>query len=175
MSKVEELYAVLLKSGRGYKEEKDESQLQPVTVHKGTLLVYLDSLTVKRIREKCTEGLMNYKVADRCEDPQSGAFLFATGSSILHITTLHRDFLLGVKQAHCRMELLKRLQWVQSLRLGSDVYVTIATIPTPVRGIIRYIGALPGEEGRKFGIELMVCMYVCMCIIVYVVTIYVCS
>lgn len=167
MSKAEELYAVLLKTGRGYKEEKDEGQLKPVTVCKGTLLVYLDSLSVKKIQEKYTVGLMNYKVADRCENPQSGALLFATGSSISHITAMHRDFLLGVKQTYFRMELLKSLQWVQSLRLGSDVYVTITTIPTPVRGIIRYIGDLPGEEGRKFGIELMVCMYICMYIIIH--------
>ena len=158
MSKAEELYAVLLKSGRGFKEEKGERQFKPVTVHKGTLLVYLDSLAVKRIQEKYN-CLMNYKVADGYEIFESEVFLFVTGSSISHITTLHRDFLFGVKQTHCRMELLKSLQWVQSLRLGSDVYVTIATIPTPVRGIIRYIGELPGEEGTKFGIEMMVRMY----------------
>ena len=160
MSKVEQLYAVLLKSGHGHKEEiKDGGQLKAVAVHKGSLLVYLDSLTVKRIQEKYGR-LMNYEVADRCDSNQSKVFLFATGSSsILNITALQRDFLLGVKQTRCRMEVLERLQWVESLAVGCEVYVTIATIPAPVKGIIRYIGKLPSEEGRKCGIELMVLMH----------------
>ena len=159
MSKTKELYALLLKSSHGYKEEaKGRNQLKAVAVHKGSLLIYLDSLTVNRVQEK-HDRLVNYKVADRCDNPQSEAFLFADESTILCITTLQRDFLLGIKQTHYRMEVLERLQWVESLAVGSDVYVTIATIPTPVRGMIRYIGGLSGEEGRKFGIELRVRMY----------------
>ena len=163
MSKVEQLYAVLMKSGHGYqKEAKDGTQLKPVAIHKGTLLVYLDSLTTNKIQEKY-DRLVNYKVADRCDNSQSEAFLFAVTESLLHITTSQRDFLLGIKQTHYRMEVLERLQWVDSLIVGSNVYVTIATIPAPVKGTIRYIGKLPGEEGRKFGIELMVCICVRMC------------
>ena len=159
MSKVEQLYAVLLKSAHGYKQEiiDGADQLKPIAVHKGSLLVYLDSLIINSIQEKHNR-LVNYKLADRCDVQQSEVFLFVAGS-ILHINALQRDYLLGVKQTHYRMEVLERLQWVQSLTVGSDVYVTIATIPTPVRGIIQYIGELPGEEGRKFGIELMVSMY----------------
>ena len=93
------------------------------------------------------------------DNPQSKAFLFVTESSILHITMLQRDFLLAVKEAHRRMEVLEQLQWIESLTVNYNVYVTIATIPTAVKGIIRYIGELPAEEGRKFGIELMVCTY----------------
>ena len=158
MSKVEQLYAVLLKSGHGYKQEMIDgtNQLKSVAVHKGSLLVYLDSLTVNRMQENY-DRLVNYKLADRCDVHQSEIVLFVTGSSILHINTLQRDYLLGVKQTHYRMEVLERLHWIESLTVRSDVYVTIATIPTPVKGIIRYIGELPGEEGRKFGIELMVC------------------
>ena len=160
MSKAQSSYAVLLKSGRGYREEvtKDGSQLRPVAALKGTLWIYLDSFTTTRIQKKfgC---LVNYKLADRSETHQSEVFLFNTGSDILLITTLQRDFLLGVKQPHCRMELLeRRLRWVESLIVGSKVFVTIATIPVPVMGVIRYIGALLGEEGRKFGIEIMVCI-----------------
>ena len=101
---------------------------------------------------------MNYKLADRRDDHQSEVFLFVTGSSVLHITSSQRDYLLGVKQTHYRMEVLERLRWTESLTVGSEVYVTITTIPAPVKGIIRYIGELPGEEGRKFGIEIMVCI-----------------
>ena len=160
MNKTKQLYAVLLKSSHGHKEEgKCRNQLKAVAVHKGSLLIHLDSATINRIQEK-HDRQVNHKVADRCDNPQSEAFLYAAESSILHITTLQRDFLLGVKQTHYRMEVLERLQWVESLTVGSDVYVTIATIPTPVKGIIRYIGGLSGEEGRKFGVELRVCTYI---------------
>ena len=106
---------------------------------------------------------MNYKVADRCDNQQSEAVLFViVSSSILHITMLQRDFLLGVKQTHYRMEVLeRRLQWVELLTVGCEVYVTIATIPVPVKGIVRYIGKLSGEEGKQFGIEIMVWTVLC--------------
>ena len=159
MSKPQSPYAVLLKSGRGYKEEitNNGSQLRTVAAHKGTLLICLNSEMTTRLQRKfgCH---VNYKFADRCDIHQTDVFLFDNGSNVLCIATLQRDFLLGVKQAHCRMELLKRLEWVESLEVGSEVYVTIATIPAPVRGIIQYIGGLTGEEGRKFGIEILVCM-----------------
>ena len=174
MNKAEETFAILVKSDRGYKKEtKHGIQFESVTVHKGTLLVFLDSSTVKKIQEKYRCAI-NYKVADRCEICQSEVFLLATGDSILRITKLQREFLLGVRQLISRMELLKRLQWVESLTVGTDIYVTIATIPTPVKGIIRYIGELPGEEGRKFGIEMMVCTHVvpsCVCMYLLVVKI----
>ena len=116
--------------------------------------MYLDPLTVSRIKKKYNR-LVNYKVvADSCR--QSEHFLFVAGSSIFYITTLQKDFLLGVNHLHSRIEVLQRLEWVESLTVGSEVYVTINTIPVPVRGIIRYIGGLTGEEGRKFGVELMV-------------------
>ena len=155
MSKAGQIYAVLLKSCHGYKEERNK--LKPIGVHKGTLLVYLNPLTVNRIQEKYDRPV-NYKVADRRDNQQSEAVLFvADSSSILHITMLQREFLLAVKQTHYRMEVLERkLQWVELLTVGSEVYVTIATIPAPVRGIVRYIGKLSDEEGKQFGIEIMV-------------------
>ena len=158
MSKAKQLYGVLLKSAVGYKKvAKDGDQLKPVPVHKGSLLVYLDSMIANEIQNK-HDRLVNYKLADRCDIQRFEVVLFDSGSSILHINSMQREFLLGVRQTHYRMEVLDKLQWVESLTVGSEVYVTIATIPTPVRGIIRYIGVLHGEEGRKFGIELMVRM-----------------
>jgi len=47
---------------------------------------------------------------------------------------------------------------VDKLKIKSYVYVTIPTIPTPMKGIIHHIGPLKGEAGTKFGIELQVCV-----------------
>ena len=159
MSEPESPFAVLVKSTQGYIEIKDKSHLKHVLVHKGSLLIRLDSLIINEAQGKHGRPV-NYKVSDSHDNLQSEAFLFAEEASISCITTTQRDFLLGIKQTHYRMEVLDRLQWVESLTVGSEVYVTIATIPTPVKGIVRYIGGLNGEEGRKFGIEMMVCMHV---------------
>ena len=164
MSKAQSSYAVLLKTGRGHREEltKDGSQLRPVLTDKGTLLVNLDSLTATRIQKKF--GLVvNYKLADRREIHHCEVFLFDNGSNVLFITAIQRDLLLGVKQQLYWMEVLGRLQWVELLTVGSEAYVTIATIPAPVKGIVRYIGNLSGEEGRQFGIEIMVWLLDSIC------------
>ena len=63
MSKVEQLYAVSLNSAHGYTKTKDGNQLKSVPVLKGSLLVYLDSLTASRIKEK-NDRVVNYKLAD---------------------------------------------------------------------------------------------------------------
>ena len=164
MSQLESPYAIVLKSTQGYIEINDKSHLKHILVHQGSLLIRLDSLTVNKAQEKHGRSV-NYKVSDRHDNLQSEAFLFVEEASILHIATAQRDFLLGIKHTHCRMEVLDKLEWVESLTVGSKIYVTIASITAPVKGIVRYIGGLPGEEGRKFGIEMMVCvavMYICV-------------
>ena len=155
MSEVESACVVLLKDGHGYKEEiKDE--LTPVVMHQGSLLAYLDSLVTNRIKEKY-DCIVNYRLADACYD--SEVFFFATDSSILYITSRQRDLLLGIEDLQHRVQALDKLEWVESLTVGCEVCVTIDDTTAPVRGIIRYIGELPGEEGRNFGVELLVRSY----------------
>ena len=135
MSKVELSYAVLMKHSLGYKEERsDKKQLfKPVAIIEGSLLVYLNPLTVKRIQEKYN-CLVNHKVVNSC--CQSEYFLFVTGSSVFYITTLQKDLLLGVEHLHSRIGVLQGLEWIESLKVDSEVYVTINTIPALVRGAI---------------------------------------
>ena len=61
-----------------------------------------------------------------------------------------------MKNSYDRHKAVNILQYVEKLRVGYGVYVAIPTIPHPMRGVVRYIGPLPGEEGTKFGIELLV-------------------
>ena len=70
-----------------------------------------------------------------------------------------RDLLLAVDSCLDRIEVLNKLRWIGSLAIGSKVYVTLATIPVPVNGIIRYVGSLSGLDGARFGVELMVRSY----------------
>ena len=155
MSEAESLCAVLVKDSHGYKEEiKDE--LTPVVVHQGSLLAYLDSLVINRIKEKY-DCIVNYRLADACYD--SEVFFFATDSSVLYITSRQRDLLLGIEGLERRVQVLDKLEWAESLTVGCEVCVTIGDTADPVKGIIRYIGELPGEEGRNFGVELLVRLY----------------
>ena len=173
----EEDHALLLQDVEGFKEETNFvgcGKLKHVTVEKGALLIRLNPSVVNAMNKnhKC---LVNYRVEHlgkilRGDNPVKNTELVYVDSDVLFYLSKHRrDLLLGVTNPYNRLEVLGRLEWVESLRKGSEVYVTIPTITVPVRGIVRYIGGLPGEEGRKFGVELMVKIkgityYDCVCI-----------
>jgi len=82
--------------------------------------------------------------------------LYCEPENIRQLNEEQFNLLLGVKHSLNRYKALDILDWVEKLRVGYGVNVTIPTISDPVKGIIRYIGPLPGEEGTKFGIELLV-------------------
>ena len=168
MSQGEE-HALLLQDVEGFKEETHfrgyGKQLKPVTVKKGSLLTRLNPSVVNTLN-KNHECLLNYRVDHlgkslRGDNSLKNVELVYVDSTVLFYLSRHqRDLLLGVTNLYNRLEVLGRLEWVESLRKGAEVYVTIPTITAPVRGIVRYIGGLPCEEGRKFGVELLVCTYV---------------
>ena len=163
---LEDVYALLLENVEGFKEEAHfvgyGKQLKSVTVKKGSLLVRLNPSVVNSIK-KNHDCPVNFRVdgpgKHLREFSSKNTELVSVNADVLFYLSRHqRDLLLGVKNPSNRIEVLGRLEWVESLRKDSEVHVTIATITAPVRGVIRYIGSLPGEEGRKFGIELMVCI-----------------
>ena len=160
----EKSYALLLQDIDGFKEEIGYvgcgKQLKTVTIAKGSLLVRLNPSVVNAVRKQ-HDCLVNFRVDGsgknlRDGSPKNTEILYVNSDVLLFLSRCQRDLLLGIKNPNNRLEVLVRLGWIESLREGDEVHVTIATIPTPVRGIIRYIGGLPGEDGRKFGIELKV-------------------
>ena len=82
--------------------------------------------------------------------------LYCKPEHVLQLNDQQFDLLLGVKVPLDRFRALNILNWVENLKGGFGVNVAIPTIPNPVYGVVRYIGPLPGEEGTKFGIELLV-------------------
>ena len=166
------MYAVLLQDVDGFNEEVSfggyGKQLKPVIIIKGSLLVRLNPSVVNSVRRQY-DCSFNFRVDSSTKNLQDGSQsntdILSVDSDVLYfLSKAQRDLLLGIKNPRNRLEVLGQLEWTESLRRGDEVHVTIATIPTPVRGIIRYIGGLPHEDGRKFGIELMVriCMYINM-------------
>lgn len=160
----EELYALLLQDVDGFKVEISHigygKELKAVTFVKGSLLVRLNPSVVNAVRKQygCS---VNFRVDGSGKNLRDGSsknteILSVNPDVLLFLSRCQRDLLLGVKNPSSRLEVLVRLEWIESLRKGDEVHVTIATIPAPVRGIVRYIGGLPDEDGRKFGIELKV-------------------
>ena len=160
--------ALLLQGVEGFKEASllgCGKEWKSIKIKKGSLLTRLNPSVVNRIKKdyKC---LVNYRVDDTVKKLRGDSlvkdveFLYVDCDVLFYVSRLQRDLMLGVNNLSSRLEVLGRLEWVESLVKGSDVYVTIPTITSPVRGVIRYIGGLSGEEGRKFGVELMVCAYI---------------
>jgi len=165
-------YGLLLENVDGYKKENVfRGEYVSISYHKqavpkGTLLIAL-SHEESKATASCFNPFHNYKSMTN--------FLvtfYCKVHQVYQITREQRDMLLGVRRLENRLEVLHKLDWIAKLQLASCVYVTIPSIPVPVRGIIRHIGTLKKQIGTMFGVELMVC--VCACVDENVHSIYTC-
>ena len=116
----------------------------------GSLLVQLTESESRETSQYFADPLNYKKYSD------DSIKLYCKPEQVLQLNDDQFDLLLGVKYSYGRYKALNILSWVEKLKIGYDVNVAIPTIPHPVRGVIRYKGSLPGENGTKFGIELMV-------------------
>ena len=117
---------------------------------RGSLLVKLTEAESSETFEYFVHPL-NYKTYS-----DDSSKLYCNPEDVLQLNDRQFDLLLGIRHSFDRFKALNILNWVEKLTIGFGVNVVIPTIPNPVRGLIRYVGPLPGEEGIKFGIELLV-------------------
>ena len=104
---------------------------QNLLVDEGSLLTGMSQMEAKTIAGN-SKPLHNYKFV-------SGHLtitLYCKPGQVFRLTKNQRALLNGVPRESDRVEVLRNLQWVEKLKFGSYVYVTIPTIPTPVRGIV---------------------------------------
>lgn len=162
-------YGLLLGDVKGYRRlpafvHKDqlEGELTHTIVPKGSLLVQLNKTAIKAFKETFN-SIVNYVVYSI---PSTEVYLMVGSYKVYAITNEQRDILYGIEGLTERLEVYKRLGWIEKLVEGSEVYVTIPTTPYPVKGVVQWIGKLAGEYGKKFGIELLVCVtvYICTCL-----------
>ena len=162
MDKESPSYAVLLENVQGHKEHILDTQHAPsfgqVEIPKGSLIESLIPSDVSAIKQ-VYKLQASHTVYSSCPQVQSGVLLFASPEQLYKLTVKQRDLLLAVDSCLDRIEVLNKLCWIELLAQGSKVYVTLATIPVPVNGIIRYVGNLSGLDGTRFGVELMVRSY----------------
>ena len=152
-------YALLLEDVKGYhkysvfvKSDQLEGELTHKIIPKGSLLVRLSKKDANKIQDTYN-NTVNYMVYGI---HSTESYLFVGDHMICSVTNQQRDFLYGIEGLIERLEVYKRLEWIEKLTESSEVYVTIPTVTYPVRGIVRWIGKLSGEHGKKFGIELLV-------------------
>ena len=132
-------------------EDQGVTMYQKRAVTKGTLLTVMSHGEARMTAEKF-DPPHNYK----CVVDHETITLYCKPTEVYPLTKGERSLLKGVPRNDERIEVLCNLHWVGKLHLGSCVYVTIPTIPVPVRGVVCHIGGLKGEVGTKFGIELLV-------------------
>ena len=117
---------------------------------RGSLLVELTESEARQTLQYFAVPLNYKKYSD------DSVKLYCKPEQVLQLNDSQFSLLLGVKYPYDRYKALNILQWVEKLTVGHGVSVAIPTIPHPVRGMVRYRGILPHENGTRFGIELLV-------------------
>ena len=160
----EKPFGILIKDVIGYTqveilvEDQSVTHYQKRSVTNGTLLTAMSHGEARMTADKF-DPPHNYKYVVEHET----ITLYCKPTQVYRLTKSERALLNGVARKDDRIEVLQNLDWVGKLQFGSFVYVTIPTIPVPVKGIVCHIGPLQGEVGTKFGIELQVSGYSCTC------------
>ena len=117
---------------------------------KGSLLIELTDAEVREAHQHFHASLNYKKFFDNVVK------LYCMPEQVLQLNGKQFELLLGVKYPFDRYKVMNILYWAENLKIGYGVNVTISASPDPVKGIIRYIGTIPGEKGTRFGIELLV-------------------
>ena len=98
----------------------------------------------------------NYRVAG------DDTMMYCSEQDLAPVTRYEFDLLNGVKSAGARYDAFVNdiMDWGSKLGLNDTVYVSLpsqkAIENKRCRAVVRWIGLLPGEEGTKFGVELLV-------------------
>ena len=125
---------------------------ESVPVLRGSLLSSAPS------KETAADGkpVYNYRVNGRGED----IMMYCSEQDVAPITLNEFKLLLGIKSPVARYEAFVNdiLDWGSKLKVNDTVYVSLPSqqITKRCRAVVRWIGRLPGEDGTRFGVELLV-------------------
>ena len=156
-------YAILLEAQTGWKfpsslwEEAKamftRKEYEWVNVLSGRLLEILEDSEVGILAD-CIQPPPNYRIIS---DPS--VKIYCKSQWIRELTAMEVKFLQAVESYIDRIKALPKLEWIQSLRVGSGAYVCMPpTFECPTRVTIRFIGEIPieGKQGTYLGLELLV-------------------
>ena len=146
---------ILLDNKPAHRDITGSNSLTRDNVLKGSLLVELTEGEARETHQFYTIPL-NYK-----KYSNDLVKLYCEPEYVRQLTDKQFNLLLAVKYPFDRCKALEILHWAENLKVGNGIFVTITANLQPVRGIIQYIGSLPGEEGTMFGVELLVILLLC--------------
>jgi len=151
------LYCLLLEDAVGYKRDTDgnSSVYTEVLISKGSLIQAL--VTHDRLMEPFVNPPHNYKTM-----ANAAVTLYCNCNQVHQLTTVQKDLLCGVQDLSDRFKAVDKLSWVETLEIGSSVYVTLPSANSFQKATVQYIGEVNGEFGRRFGLKLMVCNIIIM-------------
>lgn len=149
---------ILLEDTTAYKQTKNwsiltEKSFTEQSILRGSLLIELTEAESMENSQHFAPPLNYKKYPGFSYDL---VILYCKPEHVLQLNDQQFDLLVGVRLPFDRFKALNILSWVEKVRVRSGVKVATPTIPNPVSGVIRYTGPLLGEEGTKFGIELLV-------------------
>jgi len=151
------LYCLLLEDATGYKRDTDgnSSVYTEMLISKGSLIQAL--VSHDELMEPFTNPHHNYKTL-----ANAAVTLYCNCNQVHQLTTVQKDLLCGVQDLSDRFKAVDKLSWVETLEIGSSVYVTLPLANSFQKATVQYIGEVNGEFGRKFGLKLMVCCIIIM-------------
>lgn len=151
-------YAVLVQDVNGYKENKSmfsySSTFTSKYVLRGSLLTRLSHQEIEELRQHQTGNTppFNFKVIG-----ETSVKLHCEADDVRLLSYKQKEILLAINSTVDRFYAIDKLEWAEKLTEESTVYVNVPTLCTVAKGVVHYVGKLPGESGTKFGIELLVC------------------
>ena len=99
-----------------------------------------------------TDPPHNYKILT---DPS--VTLYGNHGQVHQLTIVQKDLICGIQGLPDRLEAVSKLGWVESLEIGSVVYVSLPSTNSPQKATVQYIGDVNGKIGTRFGLKLTVC------------------
>ena len=148
---------ILLENKPAHRDNVGSNSLTRDNVLKGSLLVELTESEARRTQQFYSIPL-NYK-----KYSNDLVKLYCEPEYVRQLNDKQFTLLLAVEYPFDRYKALEILSWIEKLKVGDGVFVTITANRQPVRGIVQYIGSLPGEEGTMFGVELLVIIILLLC------------
>jgi len=151
-------YAVLLQDAVGHKEHKPiifgyASSSTDKSVLRGELLARLTQEEVRELKHQNANAgpPLNFKYLK-----DSTVKLYCSAHIVHLLNYEQKELLMAISNTFDRHGAIGKVDWGHSLTKGSVVFVSVSGLPTAAKGVVRYIGKLPCEQGTQFGVELMV-------------------
>ena len=160
---------ILLKQQMGERKPNQEGE-KPFRIYFFRGEILLEIPLKKQIPREDGTPAHNY-----CKFDDPDVTTYNNGTNVSPLYGAELDYLLGIDRSSIRaIEYLQvdKLAWIMDLRLGSIVFFQLdkeKDVPLIIQGKVGYYGAIPGLDGVKFGIEIIVSIIMCfsLCVINY--------